>query len=240
MKFILTTSLCLFFMFIISGQAIAQKKKAIKGNGNIVTENRNLSSFSGIHVGGAFDVVIQKGNSHKVEIEADENLMSHIKMEVKGNTLKINMDGWVQKVNKLSLVITTKELNHLRAGGATDVEVMDVFSSDEFELDASGASDVKISVNTDKMKVNVSGSSDLELKGMADDMALNVSGASDLKAGDFQTKSINVMASGSSSARIYASQEITAIASGSSDINCVGNPSQKSVQTSGSSDININ
>jgi len=228
--------LCLFFF---GGQLYAQKNKVIKGNGNIVSENRDLSSFTGVHVGGAFDVVIKKGNSHKAEIEADENLMSHIIMEVKDNTLKIKTEGSVQKVSKLSIVLTMKNLDHLSVSGAADVKSSDEWSSDQFDLSASGASDVDLRVNTDKFKCAISGSSDLELKGKTGDMSVNLSGASDLRAKDFQARSINIQASGSSSAHVYASDALMASASGSSDISCEGSPSKKDVKTSGSADIDV-
>ena len=35
----------------------------IKGNGNVVTEERSVSGFDGIEVGGAFDIYITQGNT---------------------------------------------------------------------------------------------------------------------------------------------------------------------------------
>lgn len=239
MKFTYKILVPVVCLLLIGTQAYAQKKKAIKGNGKVTTETRDFSSFTGVKVGGAFDVVIEKGNSHEVKIEADENVMSHIKMEVKEGILRVKMDGWVQKVNKLNLHITMKEMDLLSASGASDVEVEDEFSADEFELSTSGASDVDIHINSEVLTCSVSGSSDLNLAGRTEEMKLNISGSADLNASDFQAEDVNVMSSGSSSARINASGKLVATASGSSDINCGGNPGVTSIKTSGAADIHI-
>ena len=220
-------------------QAFAQKNKSIRGNGVIKKETRELDRFHGVKVGGAFDVEIKKGNTHEAVIEADENLMSHIKMEVKDNILHIKMNGWVKKVNKLNVSLVMRDMESLSASGASDVVVHDMFEANEFNLNGSGAADISLKVQAEKLKVNLSGSSDVEINGEAEEMFATLSGAVDLDADNFPVEDININSSGSSSAHIHASRELKAMASGSSDINCEGNPSSKSVKSSGAADIQV-
>ena len=240
MKFIQTIVLSLICMFMFTGHVHAQKKKAVKGNGKIVKETREFSSFSGVQVGGAFDVEIHKGSAHQASIEADENVMERIKMEVKNDILRIKMDGWVRKVNKLKVVLIMDDLEYLSASGASDVEVVDDFSSNSFDLHASGAADVSLSIDTDDLKISMSGSCDIDLEGKAGDVQISMSGASDLDADDMRAKSVDIQSSGSSSASVYASERLVASASGASDINCEGNPSKTQVKSSGAADIDVN
>ena len=59
------------------------------GSGDIITENRSVRDFTGISVGGDFDVEVRIGPATEVKLEADDNIMRYIETVVSGNTLKI-------------------------------------------------------------------------------------------------------------------------------------------------------
>ena len=48
------------------------------GSGNIVSETRQVSDFTGIAVGGGFEVEVKIGAVTTVVVEADDNIMKHI------------------------------------------------------------------------------------------------------------------------------------------------------------------
>ena len=54
------------------------------GSGNVVKEERKVSSFNAIEVSGAFDVELVQGTAIAVTVEADDNLMDLIRTEVRG------------------------------------------------------------------------------------------------------------------------------------------------------------
>jgi hypothetical protein len=51
------------------------------GSGNVIREERKLSSFNKIEVSGAFDVKLIQGTSTSVVVEADDNLMPLIRTQ---------------------------------------------------------------------------------------------------------------------------------------------------------------
>ena len=71
--------------------ANAQWGKKIKGNGNVVTIERSTEDYDAISVSGWFDVILIDGKEGKLSIEGDENLLEHIKTEVKDGKLVIKV-----------------------------------------------------------------------------------------------------------------------------------------------------
>ncbi|MEL6194478.1 MAG: DUF2807 domain-containing protein, partial [Bacteroidota bacterium] len=57
--------------------------QTVRGNGEVVRQNRNIDGFEAVAVGGAFNVYISQGSDYKVTVEADENLLDHISTEVR-------------------------------------------------------------------------------------------------------------------------------------------------------------
>ena len=237
MKF--STAIILSFISLALFLQPVQAQKGIKGNGIIKKETRDVSGFTGVSVGGAFDVYLTKGNTHKVVIEADENLLDIIKTEKEGQTLVIKTNKSMRNAKKLAAYITLPELDHIKASGASDVKGESAFSSRKMSIDVSGSSDVHLDLSADAVVCHLSGSSDVVLSGSAEQIGISLSGSSDFKGEEFKAESGKIHASGASSAHVYLSEAIEAKASGSSDIYCKGNPGKTRIQTSGSSDIHL-
>ena len=231
-----------FFLPFLGIALFLQPVKAqngIKGNGIIKTETRDISGFTGVSVGGAFDVFLKEGSQHKVVIEADENLMDIIVTKKENNTLVIKTNAKLRNAKKLNVYITLPKLDHVKASGAADVKGESAFSSRKMSIDVSGASDVHLQVRAEAIVCNQSGASDVVLSGSAEQVGISLSGSSDFRGEDFKAENGKIKASGSSSAYVNLSKSIVANATGSSDIFCKGNPSKTQFHTSGASDIHL-
>ena len=66
------------------------KMRSIEGNGSIITETRNSVSFNFVENRGSFNVYIVKDTVFYIDIEAESNLIPHIRTTVHGNTLEID------------------------------------------------------------------------------------------------------------------------------------------------------
>ena len=60
-----------------------------KGNGDIVTEERDLSDFTQISLSTSADVYYTQADEYSVKVEASQNLMEIIETKVEGSKLKI-------------------------------------------------------------------------------------------------------------------------------------------------------
>ncbi|HEY1871186.1 MAG TPA: DUF2807 domain-containing protein, partial [Chitinophagaceae bacterium] len=64
--------------------------KTVRGNGNISTSERSLSSFKNIRCAGSYDVQLTQGNTSSIKMETDENIQSYIVTDVNGDELNIH------------------------------------------------------------------------------------------------------------------------------------------------------
>ncbi|MEM8909300.1 MAG: DUF2807 domain-containing protein, partial [Bacteroidota bacterium] len=78
--------LALLILFATSTQAQNWWGKSIKGEGPIVTETLDLSSFTGIGLGISADVLLTHGSEQSVKVEGQANIIENLKTKVSGDT----------------------------------------------------------------------------------------------------------------------------------------------------------
>lgn len=202
---------------------LAQRNK-IKGDGELVSQNRAVSGFKGINVSGGFAVEITQGNSESVRIEAQENLLSSIQTEVKNGVLHIYTSNNITNSKGMKAYITLKELNSVSISGGVKVTGKSTFKANSFDLDMSGGSKVQLAIDTKKLKMDMSGASKVVLTGQADEVAMDMSGASKVDASELEAKRVRVGASGASAVKVYAKDALSIDASGATKVDYRGNP----------------
>ena len=86
-------------------------------------QERILEPFSGIKVGGAFNIVLDQNGEHSVTIEAEEDIISRIRTEVKGDILHIDMKwDWSWRDPEVTVYVYLDELESLDLSGASNVK----------------------------------------------------------------------------------------------------------------------
>jgi hypothetical protein len=117
-----------------------------------------------------------------------------------------------------------KEISSIRTTSAGDVIGESPINSDNLELSASSAGDIKIEVKSKDLDVDISSSGDITLRGEADMLRADLSSAGDLNAYELQTREANISVSSAGDASINVSERINARASSAGDINYRGDP----------------
>ncbi|PRY15026.1 putative autotransporter adhesin-like protein [Pontibacter ummariensis] len=219
-----TTALAVFLMsfLLVNLPAVAQQ---LRGNGNIKTESRRVSNFNGLDVSGGFIVEVTKGSNEGVRLEADENLLDNIRTEVRDGVLHIYNEKGVTTSKAMKAYVTVEELNNLDISGGVKVIGNSTFTPNALRLDASGGSDIKLTLDTRELLGNLSGASKVALSGKAGEVVMDVSGASNVNAADLQASRVKIESSGASKARVYATEALDIDASGASAVYYKGTPS---------------
>lgn len=189
----------------------------IKGSGNVKTDVRNLSGFNEVKVQNAIEVEIAVQKDYGVTVEADDNLLQNIVTEVNGDVLEISTKAGISTRNKLKVTISMPELANLEVSGASSALVSDV-KSDSLEIQASGASKIKIS-------------------GTAENLKIDGSGASNIDAEFLQANDVDAEVSGASKATVSASNNLNAEANGASKLLYTGEPAIFKQNSSGASSV---
>jgi hypothetical protein len=194
----------------------------IKGDGKVIKQERTISAFDGIDVGGAFQIFLVQGETEKLVVEADENLMDIIETEVRGSTLKIKTIEDIKESTKLNIYITFKNLSKLDISGASHLTGEDKFKLGDLDLDCSGASEIEMKLSAAKIELECSGASHVELFGSAEHVDLDLSGASSLDAVDLEVANYDADVSGASHGKIFVTGELSADVSGAASLKYKG------------------
>jgi len=218
-----------------------------KANAQQKTEDRHLSGFHALDVGGPYDVTLTQGNTESVRVEAPEDIIGHVTTEVENGVLKIydkrhnfhwgDLFGHHQKI---LVYVTIKDVNSIVVSGSGDVTFRNGLHADKMNLHVSGSGDVDGELEVKNLETSISGSGDVKLTGHAETSAVRVSGSGDYSARGLITVNTDVHVSGSGDAKIYASNKVDASVSGSGDISYSGHPKNVYKSKSGSGDIGGN
>ncbi len=208
-----------------------------RGNGNVIKEERSISSFDAIDASGGLTINLVRNDSKTIEVTADENLMDNIETYVRGGTLHIDTKN-ISNSTKLEVLVNYQDVEFFDLSGAVDVYCEDVIEQNSLNVDASGASEMELNLRVNKLSIDVSGAGDIRLEGKADEMVFEGSGASSLRAENLETKITHVDISGAGDARVNASEELKASVSGAGSIRYTGNPESIKTSVSGAGSVN--
>ena len=225
------------FIFLLSAVVILNSCDYTTGSGNIVTEKRTATNFTGIDVGGSFDVEVKIGSVAEVTVEADDNVIKYVETSVSGNILKIRTEGLHSMNNvHLKVYITVPELRSIKASASAEVKVLDVIKGDEkLSFEASSSADIKAEVDAPEVDAEASSSGSVTLSGKTKNYTARVSSSGDIKSFELLTENTDVSANSSGSAEVYASVSLDANASSSGSINYRGAANVKKKESSSGS-----
>jgi hypothetical protein len=209
-------------------------------SGDLTTQTRQVSSFTGLRVGGAFDVVLKQGDSYGVVVQADADIIDYITTEVKDGILHIGMKEHHQEIfhnnSILKVTVTYKEITSLDLSGASEVKTENRLNGTDLSIESSGASEVKLDMAVQNLEMTLSGASKLNLTGTAAQGKIDASGASEVNAAELAITNLSIYGSGAIDAKVNVSGTLKANVSGACTVKYLGNPSVD-VRSSGASTI---
>jgi len=208
----------LFLLSILASFIISCNYK--EGSGNIISENRNVSRFTGLSVSGPFEVVVTTGSSDKVVVEADDNLMDYVETEVNGNLLKIKLKRNFNLRNAhLKAFVSTPGLNKIKASAAADVSLKSgIVSPNKIDLQTSSAASIRGNVDAPNISGSASSGSKLDLTGKSRNLDLSSSSGATIEAYDLLAEYTKASSSSGASIKTFASINLDASASSGGEV----------------------
>lgn len=236
-KLNLGTLITLAFIFV-AGNTYAQTK----GNGKVISQERNTSDFSEIKLTCSADLYISQGST-SVTVKTDENLQELIETKVENGTLVIGTNGrGFRSVTKLEVHISLQELSMLKNSGSGDIKFVDVFKTEDLYVGISGSGDLDADIDVRNLELKVNGSGDTDLSGVRGTFKVSNSGSGDLEAENLKLENCYVKNTGSGDLEFSGkTNEITIVVAGSGDLDAYNLTAVTAkVTNSGSSDITLN
>lgn len=234
--YLFTAALSLAFISA-SNSACLYMMESEDGNGHVVKQERDVSPFQAVRVGGSFEVSLIQGEKESLVIEADENLMEFISTKVDGHTLIVETEKNLRDYDRLRLFITFRELKLIDLSGAVNLYGDNKLSFGDLILETSGATEVTLDLEASSLSIGSSGASHIILEGRCPDASLESSGASELKAEDLETEKFTLNISGAGEATVFVTNTLDVSVSGASHIRYKGSPETIHQETSGASSI---
>lgn len=214
--------------------------KRVKGSGNIKTEERPVTNFKEVEVGGAAKVLISQGDKPSVKVEADDNLMQYIEVFQEGDKVYVKeKQGFnLQPSGDINIYFTSPVYRRISASGACDIIGQNkITNPEDLRMDVSGAGDIKMEVDAPRLAAEVSGSGSINLKGQTKDVDLELTGAGHAHCYELLAENTKVEISGAGSAEVYASVKLDATVSGAGNVSYKGNASDVNQHVSGAGSV---
>ena len=230
----------LFAVTLLTGCALTDRILSIKGSGNVVTQEMDITDFDKVDVNHAFEVEITQGDTFRVVVRVDDNLLEHLQVVKKGQTLNVGMKpGPFYNFSNTTqeAEVTMPELIGLEGSEASEVTITGFKSTRDLSVDLSAASSLRGDIEAGDARFDLSSASEVTLRGSADDVVIDASGSSEVDLSAFSVANANVEASGASEVTVNASGRLDADASGASDVYYLGSPTLGRIDTSGASSV---
>jgi hypothetical protein len=192
---------------------------SLTGSGNVVTQEEAITGFDMLDISHGFQVDVSQGETFRVVIRADDNLVEHVQVVKEGSSLRIGLKpgrSYTLIGSTLEAEVTMPELS-----GA----------------DLSGGSHLRGEIDVGNVTFDLSGGSHVTLGGSAGDLTVDAGGGSHAKLASLQVVNANVQASGGSHVTVNPSGTLNAKASGGSQVRYVGSPTLGTMDSSGGSSI---
>lgn len=156
----------------------------ITGSGNIITRRVSIADFSRIETSRAVHLVVEKRSGREAIIEADDNIMPYVIVEVDGGCLNVGIDDDIKSLNDVTVKVTVPSdgnISAISASSASRVTVETEIKSPKLMLDASSAANINIA-KSDVGTCSIEASSAANVEGAikADNCVIDMSSASDV------------------------------------------------------------
>lgn len=212
-------------------------------NAQTTKDVRGLPSFNSISLSMSGHVYLTQGNTQKIEIEADKNILPYILTEIRGDELIIKTEnGNWRDMGTVNIYITIPNISALSVSGSGKITCKNTLETSAISLNVSGSGSVEItSLKTQRIESKISGSGSIELSGeQASVLEAYISGSGNLDALNLPAGSVEVKISGSGNARVYATEKLDSGIAGSGSVHYKGNPRINANSTGSGKTVQIN
>jgi len=195
-------------------------------------EKKDVSGFSALVFRGMGRIDLLQGDHEELVIEAQPEIRSRIKTEVREGTLYIDYDedwrDWTGirslSGDKIVFKLTMREINAISVSGVGSLDTPRIETS-SLTLAITGPGLLTVgTLRTSTLAVNLSGVGAIDLAGQTDEMTVTLSGAGSFKAARLEAGKASVRLSGVGTVSVWAKNSLETSISGAGVIEYYGSP----------------
>jgi hypothetical protein len=178
----------------------------IEGSGDFETRNYDLEGFDSIRIDGVFVVRVTAGEDFAVELEAEDNLIEYISIEVRRGTLVLDLedDVEIETDEEFRVTISMPELVEIDGNGV-------------YTLRATG-------LDNERTEISTEGVGEIELEGKTEELFVSCQGVGDMELRDLVAQNADIRVEGIGEVNVFVEQDLRARVSGMGEVRYAGNP----------------
>ena len=144
--------------------------KTVKGDGNIVTRNIDVTAFNEISTSLPATVNFTIADNYSCTVSVDENLFDYLDIKVKDNELLMGKrkddKNTNLKATKFVIEVTAPSLENINLAGSGAFNANSPLEAENFEANVAGSGDIVFhkTVTAQKAELNVAGSGDIKAR----------------------------------------------------------------------------
>ena len=200
----------------------------VRGNGDLISSERTVSSFKKINSAGNAKVNFYESQEYRVVVTTDSNLIEVVTTETRNNTLNIGTEIGNYSFTKLVVDVYCPVLTGVSISGSGDFYGNDKITVSAFESDVSGSGKIEGIIECEKFTGKISGSGRIIVSGKGDDSSIDIAGSGNFSGNDFIMSTADIRISGSGNAKVYVTDNLKVNVSGSGEISYSGSPTVNS------------
>lgn len=212
----------------------------VEGTGEITSERRVQTAFTGIEVGGNINVVIEQTaptSNGYIVVHAQENIIPLVKAEIKGDILHVETEGCLNTTEPIKVVVVAPVLTSIDYSGSGQVLCYMMFATPEMRIKQSGSGEIVFRMASQKTEIEHSGSGKLLLNGGTNELNIVSSGSGRLELDAFRAENVTVEHSGSGDVSFQSHSSLEVQLSGSGNVLYRGEPQNLQQENTGSGTI---
>lgn len=210
--------------------------RGITPSKDYITRDYTVSDFDKLNLGTVADVYYTQSadNTWSLQIYGPDNIVELVNVDVKDNTLVLNMKKQNIKKSHLKINISSPTLQHVKTHGVGNFNIKEKFEATNFTVKNEGVGDIRINDITCKdLDVRIEGVGNGSIKGKAEKTRLSTDGVGNIDANELISESITAITNGVGNISCYAKQSINATVNGIGNISYKGNPADKQTKRNG-------
>lgn len=171
-----------------------------------VTENREVSGFTGVELTAIGDLRIEQTGIESLTIEADANVLRQLTSDVSGGVLRLGVlpGATIDDSGPIVYRLTVATLDSIAVAGAGEVTASNLRAG--------------------RLAVRISGAGDMTLAGTVDSQTVTIGGTGKYDAEGLPSATAEVTIRGSGNAVLRVSNRLNATVSGVGSVEYIGDP----------------
>lgn len=199
---------------------------------------RTLSPFDAISITGNIDVTLQAGDTETLTLKAEGIPEDKVSIKVANGELKVKLlNSIFYKNDKVTVLITYKNLRKLRGLAGANIESTSTIEADKLALKVGSGALVELAVQTNALEASVGEGGVLELTGNTESQKISVGTGGHVEALRLDSNRTYVKASTGGHAEVVALKSIEATANTGGKIEYKGDPEESTTKTVMSGDV---